>query len=95
MRQLNVDGVLVMDVPPDSAAGRAGIRGTVAGHDGRWVFGDVIVAIDDEPVHSSSDLFRIVEQHKVGDQVTVTVERGKQRKQVEVSLQALPDPTGH
>jgi S1-C subfamily serine protease len=88
--QLNLEGVLIIDVPADSAAGSAGLHGTTAGQGGRWILGDVIVGIDGTRIRSSSDLFRVLDNHEVGDTVTLTVERGGQRREVRVTLQALP-----
>jgi len=88
--QMNLVGVLVVDVPANSAAGQAGIEGTKRGSGGRWILGDVIVGIDGDPIRSSGDLYRVLDQHKVGDTVKLTVERNRRRREVEVTLQALP-----
>jgi PDZ domain-containing protein len=39
---------------------------------------DVVVAVDGKPVHSPQDLFAAMKKHKIGDEVTFTVRRGKQ-----------------
>jgi PDZ domain-containing protein len=39
---------------------------------------DVIVAIDGRPVRTREDVFLAMKKHKVGDEVTFTVRRGKQ-----------------
>ena len=40
------------------------------------VLGDIIVGVDDAPVNTEADLFKAVqENHQVGDEVTVKVER--------------------
>ena len=69
-------GILVLDSPKNSPAGQAGIRGTSRGPDGGLVLGDIIVGVDDAPVNTEADLFKAVqENHQVGDEVTVKVER--------------------
>ncbi len=88
--QLNLEGVLIIDVPPDSAAGHAGLQGTTPGPGGRWVLGDVIVGIDGDAIRSSGDLYKALDQHKVGDKVKLTVEHDGRRRDVDVTLQALP-----
>ena len=88
--QLNLEGVLIIDVPANTAAGRAGLQGTTAGAGGRWILGDIIVGVDGTPVRSSGDLFRALDNHSVGDTIELTVEHNKQRRNVEVTLQALP-----
>ena len=92
-RQLNIKGVLVEAVTPDTAAGRAGLTGIQKGAGGRWALGDVIVGIDDQPVTNLTDLYRQLDRHKVGDTVTLDVVRGGgEKREVKVVLQALPAP---
>jgi S1-C subfamily serine protease len=92
-RQLHLKGVLIEDVSAESAAGRAGLVGIEKGQNGRWVLGDVIVAIDSQPVSDLTDLYRQLDKHKVGDAVTLDVVRGGgDRRKVKVTLQALPAP---
>jgi S1-C subfamily serine protease len=89
-RRHGIDGVLVMEVPDDSAAGRAGLQGIVPGKDGSWQLRDVIVGIDGEAVRTSSDLFRVLDRNKVGDVIELEVKRRGQSRKVKVGLQALP-----
>jgi S1-C subfamily serine protease len=89
-RALNLKGVIVFDIQAGSAAARAGLAGITNGQGGRWLLGDVVVALDSAPVTSSSDLFRALDQHKVGDTVKLTVERDGKKRDVELTLQALP-----
>ncbi len=89
---LNLKGVIVFDTQPGSAAAQAGLKGIAGGAGGRWVLGDVVVAIDGNPVTTSSDLFRVLDQHTVGDTVKLTLERNGRRRDVKITLQALPSP---
>jgi len=89
-RRHGIDGVLVMEVPEDSAAGRAGLQGLIPDDNGSWKLQDIIVAVGDEPVHGSADLFRALDRLAVGDSVTLTVQREGRSRQVNVELQALP-----
>jgi S1-C subfamily serine protease len=92
-RQLSLKGVLVEAVSEDSAAGKAGLIGIQKGQNGRWILGDVIVGIDDQPIGDLNDLYRQLDRHKVGDTVTLDVIRGGgEKRQVKVTLQALPSP---
>jgi len=50
--------------------------------------GDVIRKIDGKPVSSSKDLVVAIRSHVPGDNVTLTVERGKRTFEVEVGLEA-------
>lgn len=88
--QLNLEGVLVVEVFANTAAASAGLRGVRSSPSGAWDLGDVIVGIDATPIRSSSDLFRALDNHSVGDRVKLTVERDGRRIDTEVTLQALP-----
>lgn len=61
---------------------------------GEPVAGDLIVAVGGERVQSSEDIAAIVEQFSVGDQVPVTLLRGRQEVAVNVPLVELPDAVG-
>jgi serine protease Do len=87
-RQLNVEsGVVLRSVVKDGPAAKAGIRSPWRDADGVHV--DVIVAIDDEPVRNAKDLYSIMEKHKIGDVVKVTVERDGQRRDVSLTLGSI------
>lgn len=89
-QQLNVSGVLVIDVPDGSAAQRAGLVGTQPGPNGRWVLGDIITAIDGQPIRNSDDLFRSLDNLSVGQSVKVGVKNAGKDRNVDITLQALP-----
>ena len=71
----DVWGLEVLEVTPDSAADRAGIR-----------TGDFILSAAGREVSSSQDLLRIRRQLYVGDQVTMEIWRGGQRMEVTLTL---------
>jgi serine protease Do len=52
--------------------------------------GDLIVAVDGEPVHTTDDLFRVIDRHKVGDVVPLTILREGKKMDVQVNLNPLP-----
>ena len=52
--------------------------------------GDVIVGVDNVEIHRSTDLYKALDAHKVGDVVDITVENAGKRRTVKVTLQALP-----
>jgi S1-C subfamily serine protease len=86
--QNGIDGVIILGVMPGGAAAQAGLTGIRQDRDGQRI-GDVIVAIDGVEIHRSSDLFKALDAHKVGDEVDVTVENQRQRRTVKVKLQAV------
>ena len=71
----DVWGLEVLEVTPDSAADRAGIR-----------TGDFILSAAGREVSSSQDLLRIRRQLYVGDQVTMEIWRDGQRMEVTLTL---------
>jgi S1-C subfamily serine protease len=50
------------------------------------VGGDLIVAIDGQDVQDQQELSRIMNNHRAGDSVKITVYRGKRKMDVEVTL---------
>jgi S1-C subfamily serine protease len=90
-RRLGVEGVLVVDVRPNGAADRAGILPTRRDQQGRLVLGDIITGIDDHDVKNPVDLYRAIDNFKVGDEVTVHIWRNRENKTVKVRLQALDE----
>ncbi|XP_078429204.1 degP protease 1 [Wolffia australiana] len=93
VEQLGVSGVLVLDAPPNGPAGKAGLKPTKRDGYGRLVLGDIITSVNGKKVTSGSDLYRILDQCKVGDTVTVEVLRGDQKEKVPVVLEPKPDET--
>jgi S1-C subfamily serine protease len=85
-RQLGLPGVLIIDVIPDGPAEKAGLRPTRRNEQGRIQLGDVIVAIGGKPIKSVGDLSKALGDHKVGDEVTVTVQRDGKREDVSLAL---------
>lgn len=68
-------GVLVLDVPRESPAYRAGMRGTRRTEAGLIELGDIITQVGDVTITTEADLFKAVETYKPGDRVKVTVVR--------------------
>jgi S1-C subfamily serine protease len=89
-RRVGLSGVIVWEVPNDSAAGEAGIVGVSPGRGGRWVIGDVITGIDGTPVKNANDLFRGLEKHEVGATVNLRLVNQNEERVVKVQLQPLP-----
>ena len=76
-RRMNVDGVIVLEVPPGSGAAAAGIKGVTRDPGtGAAVLGDVIVAVEGARVTAVEDLLAKVETRDVGEVVRITVRRG-------------------
>ena len=87
-KRVGVTGVLVINVHPGSSAEAAGLRGTRTVR-GSIVLGDVLLAVDGEEVHSYDELRNVVEHHKVGDVVRLTIERDQRRMELRVTLEEV------
>ncbi|MDH4060713.1 MAG: trypsin-like peptidase domain-containing protein, partial [Aquincola sp.] len=78
-------GVAVVQVGSGTPAARAGLQAFRRGDRGDVVPGDVITAINDEPVADLDDMLSALEKHQPGDNVTLTLWRnGSTRKQAVV-----------
>ena len=73
--QTALNGVSVADVSSGSAADAAGVKA-----------GDVITAVDGTAVKSAESLRAIIDSHKPGDKITLTVTRGGSSKPLSVTL---------
>jgi S1-C subfamily serine protease len=85
-RALNLPkGVALVQVANNSPAARAGLAPFRRGANGEIVMGDVITAVNDQPVADLDDMLNQLEQRSPGDTVTLTVWRnGATRKQAVV-----------
>jgi S1-C subfamily serine protease len=86
-RNLGVEhGALIVKVVPGGAAARAGLRGTERDPSGYIQLGDVIVAVDGKAIETGEDFHTALEQHQVGDTVTLTIIRDEQRQDIKTKL---------
>jgi S1-C subfamily serine protease len=90
-REAGLQGVLVIDVLPNSTAAKAGIRPTRRDSGGDLQLGDVIVGVNDATISNSDDLFRVLEKYKVGDKVLLKVARDGATTELPLTLQAVED----
>jgi S1-C subfamily serine protease len=88
-QSLGLEGALVVSVAEGSGAARAGLRPTRRDANGRLILGDLIVAVDGEPVRERDDLSLLLERHQTGDVVRVTVVRDDEQVDLQVRVQAL------
>ena len=83
-----IDGVVIAAVAPGGAAEKAGLVGAKQTMGGLEL-GDIIKKLGGQEIHRSSDLFKALDAHKVGDVIEVEVDNNGQRKTVKVTLQAV------
>lgn len=93
VEQLGVSGVLVLDAPPNGPAGKAGLLATKRDGFGRLVLGDIITSVNGKKVTNGTDLYRILDQCKVGEKVIVEVLRGDHKQKIPVILEPKPEET--
>jgi len=92
-------GALVITVSPNGPAATAGLQGssqqvTINGQP-ELVGGDVITAINGQPVNNFEDLSAyLINNTQVGQTVTLTILRQGQEKTVQLTLGALPQQPG-
>src|SRR6266446_3473523 len=83
-------GLLIVRVTPGGAAEHAGLHGgterAYLGNMPIMVGGDLIVAVDGQPVQDQRDLAQMMNNHRAGDTIKVTVYRGKRKMDVDVTL---------
>jgi len=83
-------GLLIIRVTPGGAAEHAGLRGgserAYLGNMPIMVGGDLIVAVDGQSVQDQRDLAQMMNNHRAGDTIKVTVYRGKRKMDVDVTL---------
>ncbi|PWZ11149.1 hypothetical protein Zm00014a_028228 [Zea mays] len=91
VEQLGLSGVLVLDAPPNGPAGKAGLQPTKRDPYGRLILGDIITSVNGTKVTNGSDLYRILDQCKVGETVTVEVLRGDHKEKIPVVLEPKAD----
>lgn len=88
IQALGVRGVYVLGVKPGSGAQRAGLRGPTRDQRGAIVPGDVIIAVDGQPVPSVLKLWTVLDSYRPGQTVRLNIRRGDQSLNVDIKLQA-------
>jgi S1-C subfamily serine protease len=83
-------GLLIVQVVPGGSADRAGLHGgterAYLGNIPIMVGGDLITAIDGQDVQDQQDLSQVMNNHRAGDTVRLTIYRGKKKMEVSVIL---------
>jgi S1-C subfamily serine protease len=89
VRRLGREGALVLTITPGGAGAKAGLLATRRSDNDEILLGDLVVAIDGETVTGARDIYRIIDSHKVGDTVTLTIVRQDEKIEVKVELRGL------
>lgn len=81
------EGVVVVDVLPNTSAAKQQLRSTYSDQSGHITFGDIIISLNTKRVETLEDLFGLLDEHQSGDTVTLEVRRENKIEQVEIELQ--------
>ncbi len=65
---------------------KAGLRGITRDHYGRIYLGDIILAIDGKKTNSYDDIYNILENYKIGDEIELTYKNENEIKKIKVRL---------
>ncbi len=83
-------GLLIVRVAPGGSAEAAGLRGgdqrAYLGNTPIMLGGDLIVAIDGQKIEDEDDLSQMMNNHRAGDTVRLTIYRGKTKMDVTAQL---------
>jgi len=83
-------GLLIIQVAPGGAADQAGLRAgnerVYLGNTPIMLGGDLIVAIDGQKVQDEEDLAQMMNNHRAGETIKISIYRGKKRMDVNVAL---------
>ncbi|MFB3915113.1 MAG: S1C family serine protease [Terriglobales bacterium] len=83
-------GVLIIQALPGGAAAKAGLHGgterAMLGNTPIMLGGDLIINIDGQRIEEMQDISRVMNNHRAGDTVTVTVLRGSKEMTFKVTL---------
>ena len=87
--RLGVQGAVILEVTPNTAAAAAELQPMYVDQRGRVRAGDVIIALDGEAVSSPEDLSRLLDSRSVGDMVHLGVTRDGALRTVKLALQSI------
>ncbi|KAG8482625.1 hypothetical protein CXB51_024115 [Gossypium anomalum] len=88
--QLNVrKGALILQVPSNGLAAKAGLLPTTRGFAGNLILGDIILAVDNKLVKNKAELNKALDEYNVGDKVILKIQRGSENMELQVILEEV------
>jgi len=87
--RLGLQGVMIRELDPQGPAAEAGLEPSKRLPNGQIVPGDLIISANGRPVTNSGDLYRVIDQLKAGDELTVRVRRQGQEIELKARLAVL------
>jgi len=87
--RLGIKGLMVSQVEENSVSEKAGIRPPYRDGDDKLHWGDIIMAIDGEPIQNQRDYLIALESRRVGEEVEVLLKREEEEYTVNLVLEAM------
>lgn len=88
-KRWGIQGIIIARVQPGSVAEKAGLTSLEELPSGRIRLGDIITAIDGDPIRNFDDMATILDRHNVGDRITLRLRRNNKERTIKITLQAL------
>lgn len=85
-QRAGLTGVAIYGVYERSPAAHAGLEGIGMNQLGTLIFGDVVTAVDDQPVATIEQLQALLDSHRPGDRVTLQLLRNQKQREVSLPL---------
>lgn len=82
-------GLVIKYVDPASPAGKLGLKGMTRDPRGRYYLGDVLLKLDGKEVNTYDDIYNLLENYKIGQEVNITYLRNKKSIQTKISLSQI------
>lgn len=82
-------GIVVKYVDPKSPAASAGLEGMSRDRRGRYLLGDILLEIDGKEVNNYDEIFNVLDNYNVGDEVEITFLRGDKKSKTKLKLMEL------
>jgi len=79
-------GLVIKYVDPKSPAGKLGLKGMTRDPRGRYYLGDILLKLDGKEVNTYDDIYNLLENYKIGQEVTITYLREKKNIQTKITL---------
>ncbi len=83
----NVDkGLVIKYVDPSSPAGKLGLKGMTRDPRGRYYLGDILLKVDGKEVNTYDDIYNLLENYKIGQEISITYLRDKKNISTQITL---------
>lgn len=86
VNRMGIEGIVVYNISEGSGADQAGLKPLVRNRRGEWEVGDIITAINDNPVTKNNELLHELEKYEGGQTIRLTVIRDNRERAVELTL---------